>query len=403
MKVPLAVALLSLSSCVLYIDEHGPSAEGSSPDAAIGSPSPSPADAREVDVSDAAIAPAPADAAPPSVDAQSSNAFWQLQPSIAPPTTPLGRMMVYDSVHQQTVLIIGTTDATPVQTWTSPDGFFWTNQSTEVTPNPVYGAAIAFDEARGEVVLFGGSNDTSDSNTSNDSGETWLWNGIDWRQAFPTTSPPVRDGATMAYDPIPQQAIMFGGEQEQISASDNSIVVVPLNDTWAWDGFEWQQMPSPLATPPARGDESMTFDAAHGEIVMFGGGGNDPFAEQSTQFFLNDTWVWDGTNWCAMPGDYAPSPRVGATITYDASRNVVVMFGGLQGQDGNPSSNQFDNDTYTWDGFTWTAIPTAGAPSPRFDAGLVYDTLNSRTLLVGGFAGDSSPQDVWLLNWSAIP
>ena len=410
MKLLLPFALLSLSSCVLYVDENGPNDEHTSADAAIQFHAP--ADAREVVFPDAFVAPADAivalaDATPTPrtpIDAPASNGLWQLQTSVAPPSTPLGRMMVYDSVHHQTVVVLGTTDDTPVQTWTSYDGIDWTNQTSDITPNPVYGAALAFDEAHGEVVMFGGSNDTSESEVSNDSGETWLWSGSYWRQAFPTTSPPVRDGATMTYDPVHQQVIMFGGEQEQISQADNSVIVVPLDDTWAWDGFEWQQMATSQAiTPPARGDESLTFDAAHGEIVMFGGGGNDPFAAQSNQFFLNDTWIWDGASWHPEQAANSPSARVGATMAFDADRNVVVMFGGLQGQDGDPDSNQYDNDTYTWNGFGWSGLPNAGAPSPRFDTGLVYDAMNHRTLLVGGYAGDPSPQDVWVSNWSTVP
>jgi len=49
-----------------------------------------------------------------------------------------------------------------------------------------------------------------------------------WTQHFPATSPPARDGATMAYDPATANIVLFGGYGGSY-----------LSDTWTWNGTTW--------------------------------------------------------------------------------------------------------------------------------------------------------------------
>ena len=62
-----------------------------------------------------------------------------------------------------------------------------------------------------------------------DLGDTWTWNGTTWTQQYPTTSPPARDGASMAYDPGTGQLVLFGGDD----ASGGN-----LNDTWVYSPID---------------------------------------------------------------------------------------------------------------------------------------------------------------------
>ena len=62
----------------------------------------------------------------------------------------------------------------------------------------------------------------------------------------------------------------------------------------------------------------MAYDAAHGQIVLFGGrndGGN-----------FSDTWVWDGTNWTQKSPATIPRERYGAAMAYDAAHGQIVLF-----------------------------------------------------------------------------
>ena len=159
-------------------------------------------------------------------------------------------------------------------------------------------------------------------NNGGDLNDTWVWNGTNWTQANPATSPSARADYTMVYDAARSQVVLFGGKD----GTGNYV-----NDTWVWNGSNWIQQ-SPLNSPPARYAHGMAYDAAHSQTVMFGGyNGN----------FLNDTWAWDGTNWTQESPTASPSGRYAPNaMTYDGARDQVVLFGGL-------ASSQF-NDTWAW-------------------------------------------------------
>ncbi len=57
-------------------------------------------------------------------------------------------------------------------------------------------------------------------------GDTWEWNGANWIQLHPTTSPPKRASFGMVWDAALQRIVIFGGA---------STPGTPyLNDTWAF-------------------------------------------------------------------------------------------------------------------------------------------------------------------------
>ena len=85
----------------------------------------------------------------------------------------------------------------------------------------------------------------------------------------------------------------------------------------------------------------MTYDPASGKIIAFGG-----FDGTS---YLNDTWSFDGTSWTQIATQSAPPPRTAAQMTYDSVTQKVVLFGGYDG-------TNYLGDTWLWDGSTlqWT-------------------------------------------------
>jgi hypothetical protein len=88
------------------------------------------------------------------------------------------------------------------------------------------------------------------------------------------------------------------GQVVLFGGSDGSRL---LNDTWVWDGTNWVQK-FPANAPPARLAHAMAYDAARGQVVLFGGASFGSFS---------DTWVWDGTNWVQkFPGDQPPKARL---------------------------------------------------------------------------------------------
>jgi hypothetical protein len=132
------------------------------------------------------------------------------------------------------------------------------------------------------VVLFGGSDNPSSLNCLSD---TWEWNGITWTQRTPVAAPPGRVYHAMAYDSARGVTVVFGG----ISMAGGGLMA----DTWEWNGTNWTQR-TPATSPPVRYAHAMVFDSARGVTVLFGG---DPFFISGSGSPLSDTWEWNGTNW----------------------------------------------------------------------------------------------------------
>src|SRR5207253_2882755 len=116
------------------------------------------------------------------------------------------------------------------------------------------------------------------------------------------------------YNASTSSAVLFGG-----SVSGGGY----LGDTWAWNGSTWAQL-TPSTSPPARFAASMAYDTAIGKAILFGGG----YVNHGNSAYYNDTWTWDGTTWAKLRLQTSPSPRREAMMTYDPVRNVVVLFGG---------------------------------------------------------------------------
>jgi hypothetical protein len=116
----------------------------------------------------------------------------------------------------------------------------------------------------------------------------------------------------------------------------------------------------PQNFPPPRFDHAMAYDSAHGQVVLFGGANGPSGIYISTQAF-NDTWVWDGSNWTQKSGQANPSARAGHSMAYDAAHGQVVLFGGF-------SNGAVSNDTWVWDGENWTQKSPQTSPSARIEA-----------------------------------
>ncbi len=182
----------------------------------------------------------------------------------------------------------------------------------------------------------------------------------------------------MAYDAAHSQVVMFGGY-------NNS----QLSDTWVWDGTNWTQK-APAHNPPAREGARMVYDAAHSQVVMFGG-----YAGGGAN--LSDTWVWTGSDWTQQSPANSPSARTGYAMAYDEARQQTVLFGGYVGGSGVLA------DTWVWDGSTWTQKSPATSPPARTYGAMAYDGQHSQTVLFGGYnfvTGDITETWVWNgTNW----
>jgi hypothetical protein len=227
---------------------------------------------------------------------------------------------------------------------------------------------MTYDAAQRDVVLFGGLAGIGyDAYAVND---TWTWDGSAWTEQHPATSPPARYGAGMTYDAARGKLVLYGG------LDDNSQW---LADTWTWNGVNWTEE-HPARSPGGRVRPGLTYDARLQKVVLWAGDGPG-------------TWTWDGTNWTQVRTFTSPPMREEFGMTYDAARGVVVMFGGRDGP---------TNDTWTFDGINWTQQHPATSPSGRFGPQLTYDAARQKVVLFGG-SWDTDYNDTWTwdgTNWS---
>ena len=204
----------------------------------------------------------------------------------SPATNPPPRVfasMVYDKARSNAVLFGGAATLSAFSqflgdTWTW-NGDNWTEEVPTVAPPGRYGVALAEDPTSGSAVEFGGAQEDSDSGGSDD---TWTWGGGSWTKDSPASSPSPRHDAAMAYDPVANETVLFGGA---------AVTNAPLEDTWTWNGTTWEQQ-FPPTSPPTLAGAAMAYDPATQTVVLFGGRGNGPGIGLS-----NATWTWNGSTW----------------------------------------------------------------------------------------------------------
>ncbi len=129
----------------------------------------------------------------------------------------------------------------------------WIRQRPSRSPSARYGTSFAYHPPTKTIVLFGGVIATRGIHL----GDTWLWNGRTW-SVIPAGGPRPRWHAVMAFDPVSNGLILFGGWGDE---------PLPLRDTWKWDGTSWQAL-SPDSSPPHTG-AGFAYSAAVGKLIMF--------------------------------------------------------------------------------------------------------------------------------------
>jgi cysteine-rich repeat protein len=325
--------------------------------------------------------------------------------------------MTYDPQRGVMVLVAGqNADSTIADTWERRGG-----QWMSIAPSPAQLRlpVSAYDGV--DVLTFGGHA----GNTS--VRETWRWNGTAWTQLAPATQPPARELGVLARDPIGGRVILAGGHFIGPISGTNStyadahawqgstatwqplgpttvtgrafhaaafdslrgkLVVfggsanmgtgVVTTETLEFDGGHWTS--TTASGPAARFRTTATYDAARGEVVMFGG-------NAANNAHLDETWLWNGTRWLLATPAMKPSARDSVALAYDPVRERVVLFGGATGA--------ALADTWEWDGATWTRMTPVASPPPRARASMTYDPLRRRMVLVGGAANNADHSDAW--------
>jgi hypothetical protein len=210
-------------------------------------------------------------------------------------------------------------------------------------------------------VVFGGFDATGYLN------DTWVFDGSTWSLVATPSAPPPRAASAMSYDRIAKKLVLFGGFNG----------TQYLGDTWLWDGATetWSEA-SPTTLPDPVTLPMMFTDPKTGHACMFGG--------FDGSFYQLTTWRWSGKNWNNVHPANSPYARGAAIIANDFAHNTVVMFGGLA--DVNP------NNTWTWDGTTWTLQSTTAQPDSLYYAPAAFDPMLGEVVT---FSGGSFLNTTW--------
>jgi Galactose oxidase, central domain len=135
--------------------------------------------------------------------------------------------------------------------------------------------------------------------------------------------------------------------------------------------------------PSARFGHAMTYDSVRSRTILFGGGlliGGQPGS-------VNDTWEWNGESWTQL-ADIGPPARQDHALCFDSVRQTALLFGGLSGQ------NTPLGDTWSWDGEDWTQLDDTG-PAARSGHAMVFDSTRGRAVLFGGESATGVLNDTW--------
>ncbi len=200
----------------------------------------------------------------------------------------------------------------------------------------------------------------------------------EWDQQSPANSPPARLEAPLAYDAATGEMVLFGGRFENAY----------LTDTWTFNGSTWTEQ-HPAESPPGSTGASMAYDAGTSEMVLLVGYDGSVYG---------DTWAYDGSTWTERHPAENPPGRYGASMAYDPATGETVLFGGYGER--NRIENGYLADTWAYDGSTWTERHPAESPPARIEASMAYDSATGEIILFGGRDESGVLNDTWAYDGS---
>ena len=149
------------------------------------------------------------------------------------------------------------------------------------------------------------------------------------------------------------------------------------------------------ATPSARYGSAMVYDPIIQKSIFFGGG----YQDASGYEVFNDMWLYDPVSnlWTEIYPTTKPPARAGHKMVYDAINQKSILFGGWGDELGLLA------DTWVYDSQTnqWIEVFPVAHPSARQSFAIYFDNNAQRVILFGGYA-DIGPHhsDTWEYNYT---
>ncbi len=312
----------------------------------------------------------------------------------------------FDGETSSVILAGGVCAASDVTDTTySWDGTKWAKLDVKSVQDRAFGGALAYDAARQSLLQYGGTVAFGGIRIG-----TYAFKAGDWSSIVDTYAPVPRALSVAFSIPGSNGVYVFGGHDENttynqlwsydngawtaINSGDNLptgcdhavgafdtdrqrfVLVCYAGNVWEFDGTTWKNNKDMKTLPPARRFSSIAYDATIKKTVLFGG--------YNEIDFINETWLWDGATWTKVKKN-PPPLRGSAAMWYDSTLKKTVLYGGLGRDDSNSRVERYA-DMWTFDGNGWTdmKIDPAKTPGMRYAAASAIDPRTGHLLLYGG-------------------
>jgi hypothetical protein len=205
-----------------------------------------------------------------------------------------------------------------------PTANTWTDLKPKNHPTTcrnVAWASMCYDPVNDQVLLFGGGLATNPAGGA----PTWIYDcaGNHWHRPDLNVEPPLRCNAPIVYDPRNEVMVMFGGYNQAAA----------LNDTWVYHcrAGRWEEQ-TPTTAPPPMFAPATAVIPGGGKILVCG---NDArkvkLHHKATSSAIKETWIYDlaKNEWTPIDGDLELAGHRWLTATGSEKSGVVflVAFG----------------------------------------------------------------------------
>lgn len=341
-----------------------------------------------------------------------AQSWTQLTATGGPPYARNAQSAIYDSVNNRMTIFGGYTPDTSVNylndVWilTNANGLDSTTSSwiqpsiSGLVPSPRYGNSVAYDTFDNTMIVYGGWTGNTVFGDFWDLGKpNDIGGSPNWSHLVDGAAG-ARYGHSAIFDNANKLMTVFGGYDGTTYYNDTWVVA---NVTDA--SPNWAQL-SPTNLPPPRYAHTAIYDATNNLMTVFGG------RTYVSSHYLNDVWVLSNANgvdsttptWTELTTTGGPpAPRYYHTAVYDAASNRMIVYGGWDG-------TTVYNDLWVLshaNGLggtpTWSQLSTSGnPPGPLYGHSAVYDNVNKQMILFGGYDGSTYHNDSWVLNLSSV-
>jgi hypothetical protein len=234
----------------------------------------------------------------------------------------------------------------------------WTDLAPAHSPPPVLGGSLAYDPLNDELVLFGGGHVAEEGPGGKVVGYTGTWvyrfRDGDWHRLTPEVEPPPRLCSRLVLDARRQALVLFGGDGQSHF----------LADTWLYDLKTRTWRASRAPGPPARAGHFTVYDPETGWVIV-GGGYN--------RRDLSDLWAYDAgaDRWQRLPGDVPAGFYLTADLAPEKRLIVLVTCTRRPGDTLTCNILYPVRTTYAYrlaaDGLVRPDAPVPQAPIPKWD------------------------------------